>query len=170
MYWQRLDKKEAQDRIGRIADEAEKKVAGLLLDMGFDFVGSNVVLQDYPKPIVGEVDLVFEFGHTLLLVEVGTGRNLVSNKKWNFFGKWKGGLTVDVLKGQLRRQSSVVARAYFDLRPKPENAGGPEAAGIDEPGSMNWICYQEDFNRLADGVKQGNVTKNDFLAIFGLQT
>ena len=82
-----MDENEARDRITGIADEAEKKVAGLLLDMGFDFVDSNVMLQDYPKPVVGEVDLVFESGHILLLVEVGTGRNLVSNKKWSFFGK-----------------------------------------------------------------------------------
>ena len=146
-----------------IANEAEKKVACLLLDMDFDFVGSNVVLQDYPKPAVGEVDLVFESDHTLLLVEVGTGRNLISNKKWNFFGKWKDGPTVDALKEQLGRQSSVVARAYFDLRPKPENAGGPEAAGIDGPGSMNKICYQEDFDRLAKSVKLGDYTNDDFL-------
>ena len=77
---------------------------------------------------------------------------------------------MDALKGQLGRQSSVVARAYFDLRLKPENAGGPEETGIDRPGSMNRICYQEDFDRLAKSVKHGDCTNEDFLADFvGLQ-
>ena len=48
--------------------ESERKVERLLRDMGFGFVSANVVLQDPPKPIVGEADLIFESGSTMLLV------------------------------------------------------------------------------------------------------
>ena len=149
--------------------EGERKVERLLTDMGFGFVGANVVLQDPPKPVVGEVDLVFESGSTMLLVEVSEGRNLISNKKWNFFGKWGEGPALEALKERLGRRPQRTVRAYFDLRPTPENPGGPEAAGIAGPGSMNRICYQEDFGRLADGVGRGDYTKDDFLADIGLR-
>ena len=160
-------KESIQVRIAEIDNEGERKVASLLSDMGFDLVGTHVVRQDYPGPVVGEVDLAFESGNTLLLVEVGTGKNSVSNKMWNFFGKWKDGPVLEALKKQLDRQSYETARVYFDLRPKPENPGGPEAAGIVGPESMNEICYQDDFDRLTEGVKRGDVTKDDFLAGFG---
>ena len=60
--------------------EGEKNVERLLRDMGFGFVASNFVLQDYPAPIVGEVDLVFECGGAMLIVEVGGGRHKISEK------------------------------------------------------------------------------------------
>ena len=156
---------EVRDHISRIYNEEERKVATLLLDMGFGFVGSNVVVQDYPGPVLGEIDLVFESDNILLLVEVGAGKK-PSNKKWNFFGKWEDGPNVDALKKQLCMQSHETARVYFDLRMKPGNVGGPEASGITKPGSRNRICFQEDFDRLADGVKLGEVTRDDFLADF----
>ena len=149
--------------------EGERKVERLLRDMGFGFVGANVVLQDPPKPVVGEVDLIFESGSTMLLVEVSEGRNLISNKKWNFFAKWKDGPALGALKEKLDLWPQRTVRAYFDLRPTPENLGGPEAAGIAGPGSMNRICYREGFDRFADGVERGDYTKDDFLAEFGLR-
>ena len=155
--------------IPRTRTEGERKVERLLRDMGFDFVGANVVLQNPPKPIVGEVDLVFESGSTMFLVEVSEGKNLISNKKWNFFAKWKGGPALEALKEKLGRRPQRTVRAYFDLRPTPENPGGPEATGIAGPGSMNKIYYQEDFDRLADGIGRGDYTKDDFLAEFGLR-
>ena len=66
-----------------------KRVERLLHDMGFGFVVSNFVLQDHPAPIVGEIDLVFECGGAMLLVEVGEGRHGISEKKRKFFEKWK---------------------------------------------------------------------------------
>ena len=53
--------------------EGEKNVERLLRDVGFGFVASNFVLQDYPAPIVVEVDLVFECGGAILIVEVSGG-------------------------------------------------------------------------------------------------
>ena len=38
--------------------------------------------------------------------------------------------------------------------------------GIGGPGSMNMICFQEDFDRLVDGVNLGEMTKDGFLADF----
>ena len=70
LYNQALDMEEALDCIAQIHNEEEKKVATLLLEMGFDLVDSNVVLQDYPGPVRGEIDLVFESSSILLLVEV----------------------------------------------------------------------------------------------------
>ncbi len=135
--------------------------------MGFDLVGSNIILQDHPDPIKGEVDLVFGSGNVLLLVEVSTGRHRISHKKRNFFGKWAGGPLVEELKEKLGRQSHEIRRVYFDMRPKPENIGEPEATGIDGPGSMNMICFQEDYDHLVDGVKRNGATKDTFLADFG---
>ena len=166
VYGQALDGEEVRNHITRNDNEGEEKVATLLSNVGFDLVDSNVVLQDYPEPIRGEVDLVYESGDVLLLVEVSTGKYRISHKKRNFFGKWAGGPLVEELKEKLGRQSHTVRRIYFDLRPRPENIGEPEAVGIDGPGSMNMICFQEDFDRLADGVKLGEMTKDGFLADF----
>ena len=166
LHNQALDMEEALDCIAQIHNEEEKKVATLLLEMGFDLVDSNVVLQDYPGPVRGEIDLVFESGSILLLAEVSAGRYRISHKKRNFFGKWMDGLLVDELKEKFGRQSHEVRRVYFDLRPRPENIGEPEATGIDGPGSRNRICFQEDFDRLVDGVKLDKVTKEGFLADF----
>ena len=149
--------------------EGERKVERLLRDMGFDFVASNVVVPDPPKPAIGEVDLVFESGRTLLLVEVSEGRNLVSNKQWNFFAKWKDGPSLEALKEKLGLEPQRTIRAYFDLRPTPENRGAPETAGITGPRSMNKIYHEEDFGRLTEGVTSGECSKDDFLADFGLR-
>ena len=165
-YVQTLNEEETWNCITCIRDEHERKVATLLSDMGFGLVDSNVVLQDYPDPVKGEVDLVFESGDILLLVEVGAGRYRISHRKRNFFGKWAGGPLVEELKEKLGRQTHEVRRIYFDMRPKPENMGEPEAMGIDGPESMNMICFQEDFDRLAAGVKQNEATKDGFFADF----
>ena len=146
--------------------EGEKRVERLLRGMGFDFVGANVELQDYPGPVTGEVDLIFESGDTMLLVEVSEGKNLVSNKKWNFFTKWKDGQILEDLKEKLGTQPQRTIRAYFDLRPTPENLGGPEVAGIAGPGTWNRIYYEDDFNRLTESVKRGDHARDDFLADF----
>lgn len=87
VYGQALDGKEVRNHITRNDNEGEEKVATLLSNVGFDLVDSNVVLQDYPGPVRGEVDLVYESGDVLLLVEVSTGRHRISHKKRNFFGK-----------------------------------------------------------------------------------
>ena len=48
--------------------------------MGLDFVEANFELRNCPERSVGEVDLVFKSGCTLLLVEVSAGRNSVSHE------------------------------------------------------------------------------------------
>ena len=146
--------------------EGDRKVGCILRDMGFNTVADNFVLQDYPEPVVGEVDLVLESGHTMLLVEVSEGRNAISKKKRKFFDKWKEGPYLGHLKKKLGRQPQRTVRAYFDLRPAPENPGAPEVSGIARAGTMNKIYYEEDFNRIAEGVKRGNYTVTDFLADF----
>ena len=93
-----LDLGETRDRIAEIPNDRERKVADLLHDMGLDFARSNVVLQDYPEPIVGEVDLIFGSGDTMILVEASAGRHDVSEKKRNFFSKWEDGPNVEALK------------------------------------------------------------------------
>ena len=161
-----MDGEEVRNYITRNGNEGEEKIATLLSNMGFDLADSNVVLQDYPRPVRGEVDLVYESGGILLLVEVSAGRHRISHKKRNFFGKWADGPLVEELKEKIGRQSHEIRRVYFDLRPRPENIGEPEAMGIDGPGSMNMICFQEDFDRLVDGVKRNGTIKDAFLADF----
>ena len=78
---------EARDRIAGIPNDGERKVASLLHDMGLDFVCSDVELQDYPEPIIGEVDLVFGSGDTMILVEVSTGKHKIGKKKIGSFSK-----------------------------------------------------------------------------------
>ena len=146
--------------------EGDRKVSCLLQDMGFDVVAENFVLQDYPESAVGEVDLVLESGYTMLLVEVSGGRNAISEKKRKFFDKWKEGPCLERLKKKLGRQPQRTVRAYFDLRPTPENPGEPEVSGIAEPGTMNRIYYGDDFNRFAESVKRGGFAAVDFLADF----
>ena len=161
-----LDLGEARDRIAEIPNDWERKVAGLLHDMGLDFVCSNVVLQDYPEPIVGEVDLIFGSGDTMILVEVSAGRHDVSEKKWNFFSKWEDGPNVEALKRQCNLKYQKTVRAYFDLRPKPENPGWIETQNVAGPRSMNRIYYEGDYDDFAKRVKGKDWSKDDFLADF----
>ena len=157
---------EARDQIAGIPNPKDRKVAGLLHDMGLDFVRSNAKLENYPERIRGEVDLIFGTGGTMILVEVGAGRHAISEKKRKFFSKWKDGPNVEDLKKQYNLQYQKTIRAYFDLRPEPENPGLVELENIAGPGSMNKIYYEDDFNRLAGSVKRGDYTKDDFLADF----
>ena len=157
---------ESRERIARIGNEGERRVAGLLSDIGLAFLDAGVKLQGDPGSTVGEIDLAFETGDTLLLAEVSTGKNSISDKKWNFFNKWGDGQTLDDMKSQLGRRSRKTIRAYFDLRPRPEIPGGPEAAGITKAGSMNQIYYQDDFERMSERAKNGSMTVDDFLADF----
>ena len=157
---------EARDQIAGIPNPKDRKVAGLLHDMGLDFVRSNAKLENYPEPIRGEVDLIFGTGDAMILVEVGAGRHAISEKKRKFFSKWKDGPNVKDLKKQYNLQYQKTIRAYFDLRPEPENPGLVELENIAGPGSMNKIYYEDDFNRLTGSVKCGDYTKDDFLADF----
>ena len=99
--------------------------------------------------------------------EVSAGTNSVSRKHRNFFGKWGEMSNVKALKAQLGLQSTRTLRAYFDLRPRPENLGAPEREGVAGPRTMNRIYYQEDFDRLADGVRRGITAGESFLSDFG---
>lgn len=161
-----MDDKEAA-RQPRAKNKSERRVARLLCGMGLDFVAANVELRNCPERVVGEVDLVFKSGRILLLVEVSAGRNSVSSKHRNFFGKWGKASNVEALKAQLRLQSTKTLRVYFDLRLRPENLGAPELEGVAGPRTMNRIYYQEDFDRLADGVRRGIITGESFLSGFG---
>ena len=153
---------EAQDQIAGILNPKDRKVAGLLHDMGLDFVRSNAKLENHPERIRGEVDLIFGTGGTMILVEVGAGRHAISEKKRKFFSKWKDGPNVEDLKKQYNLQYQKTIRAYFDLRPEPENPGLVELENIAGPGSMNKIYYEDDFNRLTGSVKRGDIQRMTF--------
>ena len=61
---------EAQEKIKTIANEAERDVAELLLNMGFTFIDSNPIIRNDLEQQVGEIDLLFSFEDYLLLIEV----------------------------------------------------------------------------------------------------
>lgn len=147
-------------------EEAEIKVANLLQAMGFGLVGRRVKLLDFAGQTIGEIDGVFKCAHTLLIVEVGTGRSSISDKKKGFFDKWGDGPTLDALLKQLDRRPRRTLRVYFDMRPRLSNPGKHDLDGTAGPGTGNLICYQEDFDGLTEGVKSGSVAKNDFLQGF----
>ena len=161
-----LDLGEARDRIAEIPNDGERKVAGLLHDMGLDFVCSDVKLQDYPEPIVGEVDLIFGSGDTMILVEVSTGKHKIGKKKIDSFSKWEDESNVEALKKICGLQYKKTVRVYFDLRPEPENPDRTEVENIAGPGSMNRIYYEGDYDDFAKRVKGKDWSKDDFLANF----
>ena len=148
------------------SNEAELEVANLLQAMGFGLVGRNVKLLDASGQTIGEIDSVFKCAHTLLIVEVSTGRNLISNKKKGFFDRWKDGPTLDALLKQLGRKPRRTLRVYFDMRPRLSNLGKHDLDGTVGPGTGNRICYQEDFDGFIENVKSDSVIKNDFLQGF----
>ena len=162
-----LNSDEAPDRIAVIPNKEERNVAVLLRNMGLDFVGSNVVLEDYPEPAKGEVDLIFGVADTMILVEVGAGRHKISKKKMDFFSKWKDESNIKALKKQCDIQYQNTVRVYFDLRSEPENPGLAEVEDIAGPGSMNKIYYKDDYDDLVDRVKGKRLHKNNFLAEWG---
>lgn len=146
--------------------EAELEVANLLQEMGFGLVDLNVKVLDSTGQTIGEIDSIFKCAHTLLIVEVGTGRNLISNKKKGFFDRWKDGPTLDALLKQLGRKPRRILRAYFDMRPRLSNPGKHDLDGTAGPGTGNRIYYQEDFDGFIEDVKNSNIIKNDFLQGF----
>ena len=162
-----LNPDDALNRIAKIPNKDERKVATLLHGMGLDFVRSNVVLQDYPEQIKGEVDLIFGVADTMILVEVGAGRYSISDKKQKFFSKWKDELNIKDLKKQYDIQYQNTVRVYFDLRPEPENPGLAEVEDIAGPGSGNKIYYKDDYEDLVDRAKRKRLHKNNFLAELG---
>lgn len=145
---------------------AELKVANLLQAMGFGLVGRRVKLLDSAGQTIGEIDSVFKCAHTLLIVEVGTGRSAISDKKKGFFDRWGDGPTLDALLKQLDRRPRRTLRVYFDMRPRLSNPGKHDLDCTAGPGTGNRICYQEDFGGFTESVKSGSVTKNDFLQGF----
>ena len=159
-----LNSDEAPNCIARIPNKEERNVAILLHNMGLDFVCSNVVLQDYPEQVKGEIDLIFGVADTMILVEVGAGRHSISDKKQKFFSKWKDESNIKALKKQCDIQYQNTVRVYFDLRPEPENPGLAEVEDIAGPGSMNKIYYKDDYDDLVDRVKGKRWHKNNFLA------
>ena len=161
-----LNSDEVPDHIAGIPNKEERKVDILLRDMGLDFVGSNVVFEDYPEQVKGEVDLIFGVADTMILVEVGAGRHKISRKKMDFFSKWKDESNIKALKRQCDIQYQNTVRVYFDLRSEPENPGLAEVEDIAGPGSMNKIYYKEDYEDLVDRVKGKRLHKNNFLAEF----
>ena len=131
--------------------------------MGLDFVDANVEIPYQSQPLVGEIDLVFEFDHTLFLIEVGAGKSNINDKKWAFFCKWANSRAIAVLKDKIDRHSHEITRIYFDLRHIPKGIGGPEAVGVAEPGSGNMICDKTDFKQLVDRIRRGDAIRDDFL-------
>ena len=154
---------ETRERLKWIKDEHERKVAVLLEDIGLDFVDYDVKIFEPPKPVIGEVDLVFESGNTLILVEVSAGRNSISDKQWAFFSKWANDQAIKALVEKIGKQSHPITRVHFHLRPPPSNMGGAEAVGVARPGSRNMICYKDDFDRLTGMVGQDGAMRDDFV-------
>lgn len=147
-------------------EEAELKVVGLLRDMGFNHLDSNVEPQDHPEQIIGEVDSIFKCGHTLLIVEVGTGRHRISDKKKKFFSKWESGPSLDALIRKINWKPRRTLRVYFDMRPRLSSPGRHDLDDTTGPGTGNRICYQDDFDRLMEGARSGIMIKHDFLQDF----
>ena len=164
MYYMRtVLNKETDEHWKWIKNEHERKVAILLANMGLDFVDYDVKILEPPEPVIGEIDLVFESDNTLILVEVSAGRNSISDKQWAFFSKWTNYQAIEKLREKIGKQSHVITRIHFHLRPPPSNMGGPEAVGVARPGSGNMICYKDGFDRLASMVEHGDVVKDDFM-------
>ena len=162
-YMRTVLSEETHERLKWIKNEHERKVAVLLTDIGLDFVDYDVKIFEPPEPVIGEIDLAFESGNTLILVEVSAGRNSISDKQWAFFSKWANDQAIEKLREKIGKQSHAITRIHFHLRPPPSNMGGPEAVGVARPGSGNMICYKDDFDRLASMVEHGGVIKDNFV-------
>ena len=161
-----LNSEEALNRVVKIPNKEERKVAVLLYDMGLDFVRSNEEIRDCPEQAIGEVNLIFGSWETMIIVEVGAGRHKISRKKTDFFSKWKDESNIKALKRYCNLQYQKTARVYFDLRPKPENLGLIDMRIGTEAGSMDKIYYEGDYDCFADRVKCKEWAKDDFLADF----
>lgn len=99
-------------------------------------------------------------------MDVGTGRSSISDKKKGFFDRWGDGPTLDALLRRIDWEPRRMLRAYFDMRPRLSSPGKHDLDGTVGPGTGNLMCYQEDFDGFAEGVRSGSVTKNDFLQGF----
>ena len=100
----RLNGKNEQDCRKSFRTKEEMEVCVLLSYMGFVHVGHNVILQNYLSQIKGEVDLIFEYGNILLLIEVSADRHWTSEKKRKFFHKWSDGPLPGELKEKIDRR------------------------------------------------------------------
>ncbi len=155
---------EAQEKIKTIANEAERDVAELLLNMGFTFIDSNPIIRNDLEQQVGEIDLLFSFEDYLLLIEVSKNTSAGNNKKITWFTKWADRSNQTLLRNHYNLRPRKVLRVYFDLATKtPENPSA-ESTRITQDGTGNKIAYLDDYAYFLNSLKKiGSWSKNDFL-------
>jgi len=159
-----MDFIEAQKQITNIQNESEKNVAELLLNLGFDFIASNSIVNITEGQRIGEIDLLFTFEDYLFIIEVSKDRHSGNSKKITFFTKWedRGNLSVVHRQYQLRHRKAI--RVYFDLSAaSPENPSA-ELQRITQDGKNNKVAYKDDFEYFLNCyTKIGEWAKNDLL-------
>lgn len=154
---------EAQKKIAQIRNDAERNVAELLLNLGFDFIDSNVIITNSPNQIIGEIDLIFVFKDYLLLVEVSKDKRS-SNKKSAFFNKWDDREHLTIVNKQYQLRPRKVMRVYFDLSTKTPENPSHEVQRMTQSGKLNKVAYLDDYEYFLNCHKKiGLWAKNDLL-------
>ncbi len=113
-----MDEWEARVVVKHLADEEEREVGSLLLDMGLELVAvhSPVSLSDERNNREGEVDLLLRLGDTAVIAEVSVQKSRGS-KVDHFFSVFG---TKDVLDELKRKHVKIrdarnFRRIYFDM-------------------------------------------------------
>ena len=155
---------EAEKHITKITNESERRVADLLLNLGFTFIDSDSIILNSKKQRIGEIDLIFTFEDYLFLIEVSKDKHSGNSKKITFFTKWEDRDNLEIVRNTYELRPRKVMRIYFDLSTKtPENSSA-EIQRITQSGKLNKVAYLDDYEHFFNSRKKiGPWAKNDLL-------
>ncbi len=98
----------------REGEESAVMINELFFNSGFEFLACNKEYNTYDG-IIGEIDGIWAFENTILLIEATLQSNNITNKIERFFGVWADNQNLNSIKNEFDRRNARIIRIFFDL-------------------------------------------------------
>ncbi len=154
-----MDEWEARVVVKHLADEEERKVGSLLLDMGLELVAAHapVSLNDQRDDRDGEVDLLFRLGDTAIIAEVSVQKKKGAKLK-QLFEVFNNEDVLNKLKNDHKeiKDAHSFKRIYFDMQhPYKMNEFGQIEKPLTQEG--NFIVFKDEFDTIKEWVDRRKI-------------